>query len=586
MRQFFKMMFASALGYILAAGIGWVIVMGLFISIASMSGSAKEKVEVKENSILAPNLSLPITEREDKNPFAEFNFMFEEYTPNALPSIIASLEHAAQNDNIKALYLDLTVIPAGRASLLSIRKAISQFRESGKPVYAYADFYTENTYYIASVADSIFMQPTGILEFNGELIEMMFLRGMFDKLEIEPRVIKHGRYKSAGETFTEKEMSPANRKQIREFMESIYTDYLQEIASSRGVDTAKLRQIADEFKIRTPEDAVALGFVDGLIYKDQMLDKLCAYTGVEEYDDLNTLGFGKYKRSLPQKKYRDDEIAVIYATGSIMMGEGDIETIGSDKLSKAIRDARLEDDIKAIVLRVNSPGGSALASDIILRELELAAAAKPVIVSMGDVAASGGYYISCKAHKIYAQPNTITGSIGVIGFIPGTEKFFENKLGITFDRVKTSPFADLGNPNRDMTKEEERIIRNSIDDIYVDFITHVAEGRDMDTAGVNELGGGRIWSGRDALENGLVDELGGLEDAIAFAAGQAGIDDYEIVELPKLDDPFERFFKELGGVKERMIMSEIGAENFKTYKRLKLLTEFDEPLMLLPFHLR
>jgi len=582
MRQFFKFLFASFFGTMLAIFIGFFF---MFIIIGAIAASGQEKVSVKSNTVLVPELAKPITERKLADPFAQFGINSSS-DQLALTTITKTLAHAKDDDKIKGLFLDLTTFGGGRSSLEVVKEAIDDFKTSGKPIYAYGDYYTESTYYLASLADSVFMQPTGGLDFNGASMEMMFLRGMFDKLDIEPRVFKHGDFKSAGEPFSETKMSDSNRVQMKALMSSIYGHYINGLAETMGKDTAELRLVADSLQIRTPEDALKLGFVDGLIYRDQMLDILKNLTGADDIEDIETLSLNKYAQSMgPEiKKGVDDRVTVVYAVGNIIMGQGDDETIGAERISEALRKARLDEDVKAVVLRVNSGGGSALASDIILREMELIKeAGKTVVVSMGDVAASGGYYISCKADAIFAQPNTITGSIGVIGFIPGTQQFFENKMGITFDRIKTGKYADLANPNRPMGAGERAIIQNSLDRIYDDFITHVSTGREMSKERVDQLGRGRVWTGEQALKNGLVDELGGLNDAIAFAATQAGLEDYKLKELPKPVDPFEQIMKEIGGVKENIIKSEIGEEQFKIVKQIQWIKSFDEPMMLMPY---
>ena len=586
MRQFFKFLFASFFGSLLALTIGLFfvfIMIGAIAAMVSSFGSDDKEVAVEKNSIFAPNMSKAIVEKASDNPLEYFDFESLEPTPpNTLSTFLDNIKKAKTDDYIKGIYLNLNLFMGGRAAQEEIRRALIDFKTSGKPIYAYADVYTQKTYYIASVADSIFMQPAGSFEFTGMSMEMMFFKGLFDKLDVEPRVIKHGKFKSAGETFDRKEMSEANELQMRELMASIYQHYLAQLAETTGLDSAQLRSIANELKIRKPEDAVKLGLVDKLIYKDEMMNKLMALTGDDSSEDLELIGNSKYARANKTIKFNEDKIAVVYAVGEIGMGNGDEKSIGSESLSKAIREARLDEDVKAIVLRVNSPGGSALASDIILREAELAAETKPFIVSMGDVAASGGYYISCKAHKIVAEANTITGSIGVIAMIPGTKNFFENKLGITFDRIKSSPYADLANPNRDMNIEEKAIILNMIDNIYVDFITHVAEGRGLDTGRVNALGQGRVWTGLQAKERGLVDEIGGLNKALAIAAEQAGLDDYNIKTFPKAKNPFEKFGAAFNtNIKAKLIESELG-EDYKLYKRMQAIRSYDKPLMLMP----
>lgn len=586
MRQFFKFLFASMAGTLaafLVVGIVFFLIFSVMVASVSQLGNQKP-VTVESQSIYAPDFAYGITERKMKDPFEGFNFPgVSDILP--LPQLLKSIERAKTDTKIEALFLDMGMVPVGRTSLLAVKEAIEDFKTSGKPVYAYGNFYSSGSYFLASAADSIFMQPTGLMEFNGMVAEMMFLRGALDKLDIEPRVIKHGRYKSAGEFLQNTKMSEANREQNTELIYSIYNHYLSEISKSRGIDTATLRNIANEYLVRNAEDAVRHGLVDRLIYRDEMLKKLAGISGKSNIEDLKLVGYKEYSSTLKGYKYNSDKVAVVYANGNIVMGDGSSDQIGSETLSKAIRKARLDDDVKAIVLRVNSPGGSALASDVILREAELAAEAKPFIVSMGDVAASGGYYISCKADKILAEPNTVTGSIGVIGVLMGTEKFFENKLGITYDRIKTGKYADLGNPNRDMSKEEEMMITHAMDEIYVDFITHVGEGRNMDTSKVNELGRGRVWTGLQALEHGLVDDLGGLDDAIKVAVEKAGLEDgkYGVLEYPEQKSALEEIFGDFGAsLKERAIKEELGV-HYKAFKRLKQVQQYNGPMMLMPY---
>ncbi|MCB0736409.1 MAG: signal peptide peptidase SppA [Bacteroidetes bacterium] len=560
--------------------------MFLFLMAIGMTASFEEEVVIGANSIYAPNLSKNIVERTSNNPFDQLQLQFLEGVAEiALPALVNSIEAAKNDSKIDALFLDLGIIGGGRTDVFAIREAVLDFKESGKPVYAYGDYFTMQSYMVASAADSIFMQPTGSMEFSGMLTEMMFFKGTLDKLEIEPRVLKHGRYKSAGEPFSNTEMSEYNRKQNMELLQSFYKHYMAQIASSRNLDVATLDGMVNELKIRKAEDAVNMKLVDRLIHRDQMLEILAKASGKKGIDKVKLVDYPAYKSTIKNYNTSKERLAIIYADGEIMMGKGSDGTIGSETLSKAIREARLDKNVKAVVLRVNSPGGSALASDVILREVELTKKEKPVVVSMGGVAASGGYYIACKADKIYAQPNTVTGSIGVIGMLLGTEKFFENKLGITYDRLKIGKYADLGNPNREMTADEEQIIINMLDDIYIDFITHVAEGRGMDTSKVNSLGGGRVWTGEQALEHGLIDELGNLQDAISTAVALGGLTpgDYSTVEYPKLKSPLEEIFPGIQTrIKENIIKEELGS-HYSVFKKLKQLDNYNGPLMLMPY---
>ncbi|MBI3141653.1 MAG: signal peptide peptidase SppA [Bacteroidetes bacterium] len=588
MRQFFKFLFASFFGTLLAGFIGFFLLIGIMAGMASTFGNDKDAKPLSEPSLFVPELSSLITERDLSNSFNGFSFDEDFNTSSglALTHITQSMKAAKDDANIKAMFLDLTVFLGGRASIETVYDAIKDFKSSGKPIIAYADYYTEPTYYLASLADTIYMQPTGGFAFDGALMELVFLKGAFEKLGIDPRVIKHGKFKSAGEPLSEKEMSPANRSQMRAIMSTVYTEYLQRISLARGMDTATLRGIANGMLIRQPSDAVGFGLVDALVYRDQVLVQLAGLMGKDKYDEVETIGIGEYVATLKEEK-QEDKIAVVYAVGEIGMGKGNDERIGAEGLSETIREARLNEKIKAVVLRVNSPGGSALASDIILREVDLCRqAGKPVVVSMGDVAASGGYYISCLADAIVAQPSTLTGSIGVIGVLPYTGAFFEDKLGVTFDRIKSGPYADLGNPNREMTLEERRIIQDELDRIYINFISHVAKGRNMDTALVNKYGQGRVWTGVEAKEIGLVDELGGLDRAIALAAEKAGLSTYSIRELPEVKNPFNELLNELSGVKDAVIANEMGETEYRLYKQIKWLAQMEGPALIMPYMIK
>jgi len=386
------------------------------------------------------------------------------------------------------------------------------------------------------------------MEFKGMVGQVMFFKGLLDKIDVQAQVIRHGKFKSAIEPFLFDKMSDANKEQTLTFISGMWNHMLAGISASRNIPVEDLNAIANEYKIQLPADAVRLKMVDKLMYKDELFDELKGRVDVKNYKDLKFMKLGKYaKADEPDKKSSDNTIAIIYANGNIISGEGDEGSIGSERISKAIRKARLDDKVKAVVLRVNSPGGSALASDIIWREMLLTKKAKPVVVSMGDVAASGGYYISCAADKIYAYPNTITGSIGVFGIIPNMKEMFNKNLGITFDEVKTNPYADYITVTRPMNDAEKKIITRDIENIYSTFITHVSEGRKMTVAQIDSIGQGRVWSGVDAKRIGLVDEFGGLNDAIKEAAKLAKLKDYRTMDLPEQKDTFEQLMEAFTG---------------------------------------
>ncbi|PSR06489.1 MAG: signal peptide peptidase SppA, partial [Bacteroidetes bacterium SW_10_40_5] len=438
MKEFLKFTLASMVGFIVANIILFVItIIFLFIGIGSVATMTKgfqsdQQAKIEEKSILKIGFDQPIVERTSDDPFKQVMYALQDQPkPIAISDVLQSIEHAKTDDRIKGVFLDLSVLPASRATVNGIYNKLKSYKSSGKFLYAYGDMMTQQSYYLASLADSIYLQPQGMFIFNGMHSEMTFYKGLFDKLEIEPNVIKMGKYKSAGESFSHKEMTDANREQMNKLLNTFYHTHLEAISQSREIKVSRLKTIADSLMVRNARDAVE-----------------------------QTVGLQKYSKKADDwgQNTADSEIAVIYATGPIGLGGGgDSENIGSKRMSEAIKSARKNEDVEAVVLRVNSPGGSALASDVIWREVKLTKAEKPVIVSMGNLAASGGYYISASADTIVAQPNTITGSIGVIGILMNWQEFFNEKLGVTFDRVKTAKYADLGNPNRPMMEKKKEI---------------------------------------------------------------------------------------------------------------------------------
>ncbi|MDX9751406.1 MAG: signal peptide peptidase SppA, partial [Flavobacteriales bacterium] len=447
---------------------------------------------------------------------------------------------------------------AGTATLGEVRRKLIEFKEeSGKPVIAFADGYSQGSYYLASAADAVFLQPRGDLDYRGLQSESMFFKGMFEKLDIDMQFIRgsNNQFKSFGEVFTEDKMSPANREQVRQLLSGIWNEHRSAVSASRGITPEQLDLIADSVLVRNADDALRLGLVDGLLFRDQVLDTLRARLDLPSGKDIRFASLRSYGSSFTKRTARGTggaaigrgKLAVIYAEGDIAMGKSSDGTIGGASLSEIIREAREDSTIKAVVLRVNSPGGSGLASEIVHRELVLAKAVKPVVVSMGNVAASGGYYIAAPADRIYASPTTITGSIGVFGMIPNMQGFFNNKLGITFDGEKTHRHADMLTVSRALTPHEQKMIQGFIDDFYDGFLERVAEGRGMTKEAVDAVGQGRVWTGADALKHGLVDELGGLEDAIIAAAELAGLDEYRRVELPRQKDLMEQIMTDLTG---------------------------------------
>lgn len=570
MKSFFKIVFASMLGFILSG----IVLLILFISVlvGMVSSSDSKKVSVEPKSVLHVTLNNTVKERGSKSPLESLDFGgLQGEKTIGLNDIRTALKRAAKDDNIKGIYLDISSVSTGTATLEDIRNALLEFKASKKFIIAYSETYTQGAYYLASVADKIYLNPEGLLEFKGLSTNTMFYKGVLDKLEIEAQVIKVGTFKSAVEPFILNKMSEPNRLQVSSFLGSIYDNFLKNIAKSRSIPIDSLRSIANGLKAQNAQLAVKYKLADALKYKDEIIDELKTLTGTDKKEDLNSVSLSNYIKNNKDEEgsSSSNRVAVVYASGEIQGGEGDDETIGSERISRAIRKVRNDDKVKALVLRVNSPGGSALASDVIWREVMLTKKVKPVIVSMGDYAASGGYYISCAADSIFAEPNTITGSIGVFGIIPNIQKFLNNKIGITFDGVKTSQFADLGNINRPLTDGERFIIQNEINRIYDTFTKRVAEGRKKTQEYVNSIGQGRVWTGDQALKNGLVDGIGNLNRAIQSAGKKAGLKEYKVVYYPAVKDPFESILKSgEDKVKEQFTKMELG-DNYKYYKQLK-----------------
>jgi protease-4 len=579
MLRFLKSVFKS----VLVTFISFIIIVGVFVVIG-LSASMEEEEKTKSNSLLEINLSENIVDRSSEFSF-DFGDLSDEPKSLGLDDILKSIDKAKYDNNIKGIYLNIDIVNSNMASLEEVRDKLQDFKDStDKFILSYSEVYSQKAFYISSVADKIYLHPEGYLEFKGLNYEGMFFKEALEKLEIEPQIIRHGKFKSAVEPFILDKMSDSNREQVKRFIGSIWEDVKEDIADGRNLSDDELNNIAENLLVQSAKDAVDYKLADALQYQDQVDDSLRKRLNLESDKKIEKISLRQYidVGVSTKKKFSKDKIAVIYAQGSINSGEGDNETIGSETTSKAIRKARKNDKIKAIVLRVNSPGGSALASETILREMELAKEVKPVVVSMGDVAASGGYYIACKADTIVANPTTITGSIGVFGVLMNLEKMMKNKLGITTDRVKTNQFADLASPTRALNESERAIIQNQVEMIYDKFITHVAEGRNMTKEEVDSIGQGRVWTGKDAIELGLVDVLGGMEDAIAIAADMANLDSYRITKLPIEKNPFEKIIEDLGGqVKTRIIKSELG-NVFPYYKKMNELMNIEEIQMRMP----
>lgn len=572
MKQFFKFMFASMLGFLLMSVILFFLFIGIIASLATFM--EKETLQVAENTVLHIKFDTEIRDRSTQDPFSSFDFgTMKPINSLGLNDILENLDKASKDPAIKGIYLDLSSIQTGFANVQEIRRAMLKFKETGKFILAYSESFSQGAYYLASVADKIYLNPEGMLDFNGISAELMFFKGTLEKLDIDMQIIRHGKYKSAVEPFMLDKMSPENREQMMALINGVWAEVLDGVSESRKIPKSELNRIADNLLIRNAKDAVALRFVDELKYYDEVITELKALTETKEDDDLELLMLAKYfdaPNPVKEKVDRQNRIAVVYAIGEIISGEGSDDVIGSDRIAKAIRDARKDEKVKAIVMRVNSPGGSALASDVILREARLAADAKPFIVSMGNVAASGGYYISAAAHTIYAEPSTITGSIGVLGMIPNLEPMMKNKLGITFDFAMSNENSNFMSPFKPLTPQQRDVIQGYIEDIYKTFVGHVMEGRGMSFEEVDAIGQGRVWIGTDARNIGLVDEIGGIGDAIKAAKELANLETYSIKEFPEQKDFFEEILDELTGSSsiESRLRAELGP-NYRLYQQLR-----------------
>ncbi len=581
-------MFASMLGMVLTIILGIVLLLGLIGAIAASAGS-QPVTFVSDNSVLHIEFNQEIRDRSTNNPLENFDFnTFQTKEVLGLNDIKESLDKAKTDEKIKGIYLNVSSMKTGMANLEEIRNLLINFKESGKFIISYSEGYSQGAYYLSTVADKVYLNPVGEISFQGLTSQIMFFKDALEKLDVEMQVIRHGKFKSAVEPYLLNEMSPSNEKQMSTLLNSIWDEMLTSISSARNITQEELNRIADEIAIRVPQDAVNNKLIDDLKYEDEVLAELADLAGTDlDEDDLikkpSFVSLKKYKNAKGKSNVSEDDdgdevktssrdkIAIVYAAGEIRSGKSTMDILGSETTVEAIQKATKDKNVKAIVLRVNSPGGSALASDVMWRAIELAKAQKPVVVSMGNLAASGGYYISCGADKIFAQPNTITGSIGVFGVIPNLKGLFNKKLGIHVDGVSTNEHSDMiVNTWRPLDEEEESAIQEMVESVYDDFIGKVAEGRGMSKADVDSIGQGRVWSGLNAIEIGLVDEIGGLGDAIKAAADLADISSYKLKDYPKQKEPIEIIMEDLAMQAKATVM---GEELNQTYQYFKVFEE-------------
>jgi protease-4 len=586
MKSFFKYLLASVLGVLIASLLIFFITVGI---ISALVASQDKPMEIKSNTILMLKLNQAINDRKSSFPMFVYNLSgFGADNALGLNDILSNISKAAKDDKIRGIYLELSGLQTGIATIDEIRNALLDFKSTGKFIVAFSNTYTQGSYYLASVADKLYLNPGGSVNLVGLSAEIMFFKKSLEKLDIEPEIIRHGKFKSAVEPFMYDKMSPENREQIRTYVGSIWNHMVDQMASSRNISVAGINAFADSLLLWNNASTISRGLIDAVLYKDQVLDTLARLVQIDNAKDLSFTTHQKYLRVPKQhqdKGYSRNKIVVIYAEGNIVTGEQTDGMIGSEKMARTIRSARQDSSVKAIVFRVNSSGGSALASEVIWRELYLARQVKPVIASLGDVAASGGYYIVAAADTIVASPGTITGSIGVFGLLINAGNFFENKLGITTDVENTNAYSDFGSVYKPLSMSERMTLQKMIDETYTVFVTRVSDGRDLAFNKVDSMAEGRVWSGKNAIERQLVDTIGGLTAAIEIAAEKAKLDHYRIVELPKLEEPFAQVMKELSGdLRERMLRHEF-AEQYDQLRFVRQILQTDKIQARLPYEI-
>lgn len=581
--KFLRNLLAVLVGLTLFTGAFFLIMIGVISAI----GTAEPKVTIESNSVLKLNLNRPIVERTVDDPFADLGILPGLENALGVLDVKRAIQHAKNDDNIKGIYLDCGSVMAGYASLEEIRNDLKSFKESGKFVVSYSEMYGESGYYLASVADEVMSaKEAPYFEFNGINYTAIFLKGLFDKLDIEPEIYRVGEFKSAVEPFMRKDMSAENRMQVSSFIGSIYRNMLSQIADSRDLAVSRLQAISDSMLVFNATDAVEYGLIDATGYYDEAQQIVRERMELDEDENIRFIEIEKYIKAADPSSGSLNRIAVVVAEGEIVSGEGENQMVGSERFVKAIRQAREDKSIKAVVLRINSPGGSGLASDVIWREVALTKKEKPVIASMSDLAASGGYYIAMGCDTIVANPGTITGSIGVFGLMLNMQDFFDNKLGITSESVNTGEYSDIFTMMRPHNQAEKARLQSMVDDFYQAFIEKAAEGRDMSPEEMHEIAQGRVWTGEQALENGLVDVLGGYEDALALAAEKAGIEDYQVRYYPKQKTFIEQLFEGFGSDVETMVMKKKFGEYYYYLEQVNALKRRTGVQARMPFDLR
>lgn len=584
MKEFLRSTLATITGVLICGFI--FIILGVTM-LAGFVASSESETIVMPNSVFTLELKGTIQERYQPSPVDQF--FEDQISTYGLEDILNSIQKAKEDEQIKGIYLHTGALACSTASLQAIHRALADFKQSGKFLIAYADMYTQGGYYLASVADKVIVNPVGSLSWHGLASETMFLKDFLAKIGVKMQIFRVGTYKSAVEPMTNTEMSPANREQTQAFLESTWKSIVSDVAASRNISVDSLNLLADQnMDLRPAEDYVRCGLADTLMYKDEVLSYLKSLAGLTEEDNLHTLSLDemtRVKSATPKSKTRD-VIAVYYAYGEIDNVSSYDEGINSEKVAKDLRDLRKDKNVKAVVLRVNSPGGSAYGSEQIWREVTLLKAEKPVVVSMGDYAASGGYYISCAANKIVAEPTTLTGSIGIFGMMPDASELLTNKLGLHFDGVKTHKMADMGSMNRPFNAEESALMQQMVNQGYALFTKRCAEGRNIPLEELCKIAEGRVWTGSMAKELKLVDELGGLDTAIQLAAELGKVKDYKLKSYPTKQD----FLTELLNTRtDRYIHSQLQetfGEYYQGFEWLRHVEQSDRLQARLPFNMR
>ena len=583
------------LGNVIATVVG-IFVFGMIfffglLFLGILLGGDKDAVKVKDNSVIELDMSEVTLDYAGKINFKDFNYF--ETNHDGLIDVLNAIDAAKTDNNIKGISILNNQSQLGMGQSKALRDQLEDFKKSGKFVVSYSNYITQRDYYLNSVADTLYLNPIGELDFKGLAAEVLYMKELQEKTGIKMEIIRHGKYKSAVEPFLAQEMSPENREQISVLLNSVWSTIVTDVAKSRKISVDSLNSIANSLGARTPELALAKHLVDKVAYEDEYhaaIKNSLKVKADKEYNKVSILDYAKKIGTSPTDFSKKEIIAVIYAQGEIQGGEGDVNIIGEGSIKRSLKEAREDDDVKAIVLRVDSPGGSALTSELIWREIEITKKVKPVVVSMGNVAASGGYYISCNADRIFAEPSTITGSIGVFGMLPNMAQLGKN-IGINAEQVQTHENASGYSLFEPIDEKFKAFTLESIENIYATFLTRVATGRKMTTEQVDAIAQGRVWTGKDALKNGLVDELGGLDDALKYAAKIAKINEYRIETYPEYEKSFQDLLGNLTGIsmfqsKDALLKEQIGEESFQLLQQIKRANQLKGIQAIMPFELK